>query len=155
MLYPVVIHKDPDSDYGATVPDLPGCFSAGDSTEEALGNVSEAIECHIEGILIDGEELPAPRCIEEHQKNPDFADGLWAVVNVDLSKLSGKARRINVTIPELILHKVDAFATSSGESRSGILTSAVVEYLCTHGPSTRKEPPEPKKKRSKKPQVTI
>ncbi|MDW8232800.1 MAG: type II toxin-antitoxin system HicB family antitoxin, partial [Roseiflexaceae bacterium] len=30
MRYPVVVHKDPESDYGVTVPDLPGCFSAGE-----------------------------------------------------------------------------------------------------------------------------
>jgi predicted RNase H-like HicB family nuclease len=36
MRYPVVIHKDLDSDYGVTVPDLPGCFSAGTTLDEAL-----------------------------------------------------------------------------------------------------------------------
>ena len=36
MRYPVVIHKDPESDYGVTVPDLPGCFSAGETLDEAL-----------------------------------------------------------------------------------------------------------------------
>lgn len=34
MRYLVVIHKDKDSDYGVTVPDLPGCFSAGDSYKD-------------------------------------------------------------------------------------------------------------------------
>jgi predicted RNase H-like HicB family nuclease len=47
MRYPVVTHKDPDSDYGVTVPDLPGCFSAGETLDEALNEVVEAIECHI------------------------------------------------------------------------------------------------------------
>ena len=47
MRYPVVIHKDPDSDYGVTVPDLPGCFSAGTTLDEVLVNAREAIECHI------------------------------------------------------------------------------------------------------------
>ena len=42
--YPVVIHKDNNSDYGVTVPDLPGCFSAGSSIEEALQQVKEAVE---------------------------------------------------------------------------------------------------------------
>ena len=44
MRYPVVIHKDKASDYGVTVPDLPGCFSAGDTMEDALTSVIEAIE---------------------------------------------------------------------------------------------------------------
>ena len=42
MNYPVVIHKDKKSDYGLTVPDLPGCFSAGKTFDEALENSKEA-----------------------------------------------------------------------------------------------------------------
>ena len=78
MRYPVVIHKDKDSDYGVTVPDLPGCFSAGETMEAALDNVVEAIECHLEGLLFDGESIPEPHAIEDHQLNPDFAKGTWA-----------------------------------------------------------------------------
>lgn len=78
MRYPVVIHKDFDSDYGVTVPDLPGCFSAGISLDDALKNAVEAIECHVEGLLIDDEIIPAPIPIEIHRGNPDFLDGIWA-----------------------------------------------------------------------------
>ncbi len=48
MRYPVVIHKDPGSSYGVTVPDLPGCFSGGDTLDEAFDNAREAIVGHIE-----------------------------------------------------------------------------------------------------------
>jgi predicted RNase H-like HicB family nuclease len=89
MRYPVVIHQDADSDYGVSVPDLPGCISAGESVEEAISCVTEAIECHIEGILIDEEDIPLSLPIEEHKDNPDFADAFaWVCVDVDLSKLS-------------------------------------------------------------------
>lgn len=87
MHYPVVIHKDSDSDYGVTVPDLLGCFSAGETIEEALVSVGEAIECHIEGLLISEEEIPLPTPIENHYKNADYFDGIWAVVDIDLTKL--------------------------------------------------------------------
>ena len=83
MRYPVVIHKEPDSDYGVTVPDLPGCFSAGSSMDEALTQVIEAIELHVEGMLLDGEPIPQPQSIEEHQRNPDYWDGIWALVTVE------------------------------------------------------------------------
>ncbi len=129
MRYPVVIHKDPDRDYGVTVPDLPGCFSAGESLDDALKNTVEAIECHIEGLLVDEEEIPSPVAIETHRENPDFADGIWALVDVDLSKLSGKSRRINITIPERILSQIDNFASRHGESRSGLITTATLEYI--------------------------
>lgn len=129
MRYPIVIHKDVDSDYGVTVPDLPGCFSAGESLDEALKSTVEAIECHIEGLLTDEEEIPSPTAIETHRENPDFADGIWALVDIDLSKLSGKSRRVNITIPERILSQIDNFASRHGESRSGLITTATLEYI--------------------------
>ena len=131
MRYPVVIHKDVDSDYGVSVPDLPGCFSAGDSVDNALDSVIEAIECHVEGLLIDGEDVPVPLSIERHKENPDYADGMWAFVDVDLSKLSGKRKRINITISERILNRIDAFATSHNKSRSGLIADAAIEYIAT------------------------
>jgi predicted RNase H-like HicB family nuclease len=132
MRYPVVIHKDKTSDYGVTVPDLPGCFSAGDTLEEALTNAVEAIECHLEGLLFDGEEIPPVQAIETHQKNRDFAGGTWALVSVDLSKLASKAKRINITLPERVLALVDEQARREGESRSGLLARAALDYIGRH-----------------------
>lgn len=136
MRYPVVIHKDPDRDYGVTVPDLPGCFSAGESLDDALESTIEAIECHVEGLLIDDEEIPSPASIETHRGNPDFADGIWALIDVDLSKLSVKSRRINITIPERILGQIDSFASRHGESRSSLITTATLEYIFAQRPSS-------------------
>lgn len=87
MLYPVVVHKDQDSDYGVTVPDLPGCFSAGETLDAALENAKEAIECHLEGLLLDGEVVPVTQEIEDHKANPEWPDGIWSVVQIDHSKL--------------------------------------------------------------------
>jgi predicted RNase H-like HicB family nuclease len=129
MRYPVVIHKDPDSDYGVSVPDLPGCFSAGATFDEALSEAVEAIECHLEGLLLDEEPIPPPQPIEIHQANPDYAGGVWAVVNVDLTKLSGKTRRVNITLPERILTLMDHYASAHGETRSGLITQAAIEYI--------------------------
>ena len=99
MNYPVVIHKDIDSDYGVTVPDLPGCFSAGSTMDDALANAVEAIATHVEGTTPRRRVDSRAKEIETHQGNPDYNDGIWAVVSVDLSRVSGSARRINVTIP--------------------------------------------------------
>jgi predicted RNase H-like HicB family nuclease len=132
MNYPVVIHKDKNSDYGVTVPDLPGCFSAGETMEEALENVCEAILCHAEGLMMDGETVPQPTLIENHRNNELYADGIWALVTFDLSKISGKARRINITIPERLLVQVDNYAKKKGETRSGLFLSAAMEYISQH-----------------------
>ena len=129
MKYPVVIHKDSDSDFGVTVPDLPGCFSAGQTEEDAFERVVEAIQCHLEGLLVDGETVPTPQPMAIHQKNRDLKGGMWGLVEVDLSKLSGKAKRINVTLPERILSQVDTYAESNGLTRSGFLAQAALESL--------------------------
>jgi predicted RNase H-like HicB family nuclease len=54
-MYPSAIHKDHASDYGVTVPDLPGCFSAGASLDETLRMAQEAVELHAPA------EYPRPR----------------------------------------------------------------------------------------------
>lgn len=117
MKYPVVIHKDENSDYGVTFPDLPCCFSAGETIEEASANAQEAAECQIEGILLDSEPIPVATTVEKHKDNPDFKNGLWAIIDVDLTKLSIKSKRINITMPERLLNSVDYFAKKHGETR--------------------------------------
>ena len=83
MRFAVVIRKDPNSCYGVTVPGLPGCFSAGDMLDEAVESASEAIACHVEGMLMDGEAAPEQPSLEELRACSDFDDGTWALVNVD------------------------------------------------------------------------
>jgi predicted RNase H-like HicB family nuclease len=129
MQYPIVIHKDLNSDYSVSIPDLPGCFSAGSTVEEAISMAREAAECHIEGMLMDLEPIPAPSDIESHQDQPDFKNGLWALVEVDISKLSLKSKRINITMPERLVRTVDQYAKKRGSTRSGLLSQAVTEYM--------------------------
>lgn len=129
MRFPIVIHKDSCSGYGVTVPDLHGCFSAGDTLDEAIESAREAIECHVEGLLMDGEPVPLRASIEEHQANEDYQGGVWAIVQVDISKLSSKSRRINITLPERVLAIVDQAAVREGQSRSGLLARAALSYV--------------------------
>ena len=129
MRFPVVIHKDEASAYGVTVPDLPGCFSGGDTLEEALTASQEAILSHIEVLLMDGHAVPKHRPIEEHRSNEDYADGVWALVDADVSKLSSKRVRVNITLPERVLAIVDEAAKREGETRSGLLVRAALGYV--------------------------
>ena len=124
MRFPIVIHKDPNSDYGVTIPDLPGCFSAGETTDAALSNAVEAIECHVEGLLLDGEKLPVPDTIERYRAENRFSDGIWALVEVDVSKLSGRAKRVNITLPRRVLNRLDALARAAGGDAVGLYCGA-------------------------------
>ena len=129
MRFPIVVHKDAGSGYGVTVPDLPGCFSAGDTLDEVIESAREAIACHIEGLLMDGEPVPARASLEAHQGNDDYRGGVWAIADVDISKLSSKTKRINITLPERVLAIVDQAAVREGQSRSGLLARAALSYL--------------------------
>jgi len=133
MKYAVLIHKDPDSDFGITVPDLPGCFSAGDSLESALVNAEEAILTHVEGLLIDNELIPEPSSYDEILKLSKKEKATLAVVTVDFTKIAGRSKRINITIPERLLSKFDSFAKKEGETRSGFLVHAAMDYINSHG----------------------
>jgi predicted RNase H-like HicB family nuclease len=57
------------------VPDLPGCFSAGDTLDKAIENAKESIELWLETVIDDGGEVPEPGSIAVHQANPDLLAG--------------------------------------------------------------------------------
>jgi len=82
MYFPIAIHKDADSDYGVTVPDLPVCFSAGSTIDEAMLMAREAIELHLDVLIEDGREVPVPSDIESLRSNPDLVDAIWAIVSI-------------------------------------------------------------------------
>jgi len=130
MRYPIAIEKgDTRHAFGVVVPDLPGCFSAGDTLDEALTNAREAILLHLEGMLDDGKPFPAPTSIDQLQKQRSHRGWTWAVVDVDASGLGDRAARINITLPQRILRAVDAHARKRGETRSGFLARAALDAM--------------------------
>jgi len=110
--------------WGVTVPDLPGCFSAGDTLEEALENARQAIDQHVEVMIEDGASIPAARSLDALQAEPEYAGWVWAVVEVPVEKYLGPAEKINITVPRLVLARIDEYARSHGLSRSGFLVEA-------------------------------
>ncbi len=59
--YLVRINKDPDSDWGASVPDLPGCVATGKTIDVALRRIEKAVVLHLRGMREDGLKPPQPR----------------------------------------------------------------------------------------------
>jgi len=129
MNYPVVIHKERGTDYGVSVPDLPGCVSAGATVDEALAMVREAIELHLEGLIEAGGLAPLPTPIERLHADRAYAGGTWAIVAVDNSTLRVQIARIGVTMPQRVLDAIDRHAEASGETRSGLLARAAAAYI--------------------------
>ena len=138
MRYPIVIEPgDETTAYGVVVPDLPGCFSASDTLDEAVTNAKEAIELHIEALLSAGAPLPAIHRLADHQANPDYAGWVWALVEIDMSRLEDVTERVNITLPRRVLHIIDEAAKRAGESRSAYLARVGVteatHYSSAHG----------------------
>jgi predicted RNase H-like HicB family nuclease len=112
------------SAWGVVVPDLPGCFSAGDTLEEAMDNARQAIDQHVEVLIEDGLDIPATRPLSVWQADPAYAGWVWAVVDVPIEKYLGPAEKINITVPRLVLARIDDHAKARGLSRSGFLVEA-------------------------------
>lgn len=131
MKFPVVLHKDADSDYGVIIPDVPGCFSAGTTVAEAFDNTQEALALHYEGLVADGAPLPRVQDIDAHLENPDYAGGIWGVVEFDITPYFGKSVRFNATFPEQLLERIDQTVRRDQRysSRSGFLAAAALREL--------------------------
>ena len=122
MRYPIAIEPGDDTHaFGVVVPDLPGCYSAGDTLDEAIDNAKEAIELWLETVIDDGGSVPQPQSITEHQANPEFANWIWAIADVDPAVLDETVERVNITIPRRILKRLDDRARAAGESRSSYI----------------------------------
>jgi predicted RNase H-like HicB family nuclease len=127
----VLFRGDEQHAWGVEVPDVPGCFSAGETMAEALENVREALELHFEGLVADGDPFPQPREVDVYAANPDYAGGVWALVDFDVTPYLGKSVRFNATLPEHLLARIDAYVKSHPEqkSRSGFLAQAALRVL--------------------------
>jgi len=132
MLFALAIEKGDDKHaYGVTVPDIPGCFSAGDTFEEAVKNAREAIEGHLEVLCEDGVDIPQASDISVHIGNPEFDGYVWALVDVDITPYLGKSQKVNVTLPDLLIKQIDDVVARvpAYKSRSGFLATAALHEL--------------------------
>lgn len=121
MLYPAYIHKDPGSAYGVTFPDFPGCFTAADALADLPRLAQEAVELWFEGEQLP---VPVPSAPEQWQEDERFQGGYWLLLAIDRSRLGGRAVRVNVSMPEWLLARIDAAAERRRLSRSAFLALA-------------------------------
>ena len=113
-----------ETSFGVVVPDLPGCFSAGDTLDDAIKNAHEAIDLHCSTLIEDGVDLPVANTIALHQADPEFAGWIWALIDVPVEKYLGPAEKINITLPSVLLGRIDAYTRAHGATRSGFLADA-------------------------------
>ena len=129
MPYAIAIEQGSDTEaWGVVVPDLPGCFSAGDTLEEALVQAEQAVTAWIETALDDGQDVPAPTPIESlRAAHPELSSWTWALVTIDPAVLDDTLERVNISLPRRVLRRLDDRARKAGETRSGIIARMALQ----------------------------
>ena len=128
MRYPIAIEPGNEATaFGIVVPDLPGCFSAGDTLDEAMANAEEAVAAWIDATLDSGGAVPVPSSLEALRQRPEFAGWSIGVVSIDPAVLDDKVERVNITLPRRVLKRLDALAKAAGETRSGLIAQMTLE----------------------------
>jgi predicted RNase H-like HicB family nuclease len=117
-----LIRKESKSNFGVEFPDFPGCISAGETLDQAVAGAKEALELHIEGILEDAEALPEPKDFSVIRKQSATKGAIPVLIDVLIPR---RSKRINITMDEGLLEKVDEVASNRGTTRSGFLAEAV------------------------------
>jgi predicted RNase H-like HicB family nuclease len=125
--YIALIHKDRDSDFGVSFPDLPGCVTAGETLDEARDLAAKALAFHLEGLEADGDPIPEPSSLETVMADQDNRDGV--AILVPAPSRVAKAIRVNITLPEDVLREIDAYAEANGYTRSGFLALAAKKAM--------------------------
>jgi len=122
MRYPIAIEAGTEATaLGVIVPDLPGCFSAGDSLDEALAGAEEAAAAWVDAALDAGNAIPQPSSLDSIRHRVEFAGWTFAVITVDPALLDDTSERVNITLPRRVLKRLDALARAAGETRSGYI----------------------------------
>lgn len=122
MLYPIYVHKEKGSAYGATFPDIPGCFAGADDIQALPRATQEAVEAHFGA---DDDPIPPASTPEAWSDHPEYqSGGFWMLVDIDLGRVRSRAMRLNISLPESLVQRIDATARQRGQTRSAFLATA-------------------------------
>ena len=112
-------------------PDIPGCFSAGDTLDEAIENASEAIDGHLGILAEDGEDIPTAKSLEFYLEAATEDGAILCVIDVDMARYLGKAQKINITLPQRLISRIDDAVNSNPtyKSRSNFLSESALKEL--------------------------
>lgn len=132
MHYVAVIEKDEDSAFGVWFPDVEGCFSAGETIDEAVSNAAAALRQHVEAIESAGRKPPMPRSFDDVLREEEVAtsvvDGA-ILFAVPLLADAGRTVRINISLDKALVDLIDTAATARGLTRSAFLAQAAREKI--------------------------
>lgn len=123
--YLALVHKEANSAYGLSFPDLPGCFAAADSEGDILRAGVEALE-----LWFEDEAVVAPRGPEaiSREVSADLAAGAFLIA-VPLVQPQSRQKRVNISLDAGTLSAIDSAAVGLGLTRSGFLTMAALNEI--------------------------
>ncbi|WP_076421146.1 type II toxin-antitoxin system HicB family antitoxin [Colwellia sp. UCD-KL20] len=129
MKYPVSITKENMHNYSLSVVDLPGCKVKAETVDEGLTKLKKVVGDHLEILAEYGEAVPNAQLIDYHLKQNENV--IWAIIEIDIVPYLGKSQKINVTLPELLIKKIDDRVSKSPEhkTRSGFIASVCLNEL--------------------------
>ena len=136
MEYIAYLHKDPDSDFGVSFPDFPGCVTAGRTLEEARRMAAEALALHIAGMIEDGEMVPDPSTLDALANDPKMRGAVAVLVSVEPA--AEKTVRINITARKSQLEAIDELAVKAGLTRSAFMVQSSLNRFGSNMSKTRK-----------------
>lgn len=123
MKFPIYLHRAESGSFSGFFPDIAGCYFAGNSIDDAIADAYNALDAHLEYQAEKGNALPEAQEIAAHFENESCAGGYWAFVDVDLTKYDGRAVKLNITLPQNLLCRIDSYVEFNNEfsSRSGFI----------------------------------
>jgi predicted RNase H-like HicB family nuclease len=132
MRYVAVVEKETDSAFGVWFPDVEGCFSAGETLEEAVRNAAAALRQHTEALESSGRRLPAARNVDDVLRDKDVKASLKrgaVLFAVPLLADAGRTVRINISLDKSLVDQIDMAASARGLTRSAFIAQAAREKI--------------------------
>lgn len=124
-----LVHEE-NGVYGASFPDFPGCTTVADNLDALVPKASEVLAFHIEGMAEDRLEIPPIRSLAQLAEDPSFReDAAGAAIVLIPYMPASRAVRLNITLDESLLARIDRAAERVGETRSGFLAEAARHRL--------------------------
>lgn len=131
--YPAVFEETSNGGYSVFFPDVVGCISAGENLEESIMMAKEALSLHLSEMINDNEETP----LIDFQNAKEEAEGcLLMMIEPNLAIISRRTKehavRVNITIPQMLLERVDRYAKAVNINRSRLIAEALEHQIAAY-----------------------
>jgi len=123
MRYPIFIEVGSASTaYGVVVPDLPGCFSAGDTLDETVEAAKEAAAAWIDAAMDSGIQIPRPSPLDNLRQHQEYSGWIVGIIDLEDAMADDTIERVNITLPRRVLRRLDDLAKAKGQSRGAFIS---------------------------------